>query len=189
MRWLRTGIPRSTFSLGALREIGGALTLFKVAKHDREFLLATHGLDKHSEQSGDVSDELIEEQQEAAAEDNLDAGRITQTTRDWLIATLATRYKGHPFAEFCAQLLEAMGYRTQLSPPGRDRGVDIVAHKDPLGLEQPLIKVQCKSSEGQVGDVRALRALGGRVALAASDAQRLGAGYSATDLSGCIKDL
>ena len=33
-----------------------------------------------------------------------------------------------------------------------DEGVDIVAHKDELGFEPPIIKVQVKSGEGTLGD-------------------------------------
>jgi restriction system protein len=37
---------------------------------------------------------------------------------------------------------------TQLSGDG---GVDIIAHRDPLGLEPPIIKVQCKRTLGGIG--------------------------------------
>lgn len=43
-----------------------------------------------------------------------------------------------------------MGYRTRVSPPGPDGGVDILAHKDELGFEPPIVKVQVKSSEASV---------------------------------------
>jgi restriction system protein len=45
-----------------------------------------------------------------------------------------------------------MGYRTRISPEGPDGGIDIIAHRDELGLEPPIIKVQVKSTEGSVGD-------------------------------------
>jgi restriction system protein len=45
-----------------------------------------------------------------------------------------------------------MGYRTRISPEGPDGGIDIIAHKDELGFEPPIIKVQVKSGEGNVGD-------------------------------------
>src|SRR5262249_645914 len=35
---------------------------------------------------------------------------------------------------------------------GPDGGIDIIAHKDELGFEPPIIKVQVKSSEGSIGD-------------------------------------
>lgn len=51
-----------------------------------------------------------------------------------------------------------MGYRTRVSPPGPDTGIDIIAHKDELGFEPPFIKVQVKSVEGSIGapEVQAL---------------------------------
>jgi restriction system protein len=70
--------------------------------------------------------------------------------------------KGHPFADFIAHLLNTMGYRTRVSPEGPDGGIDIVAHKDELGFEPPIIKVQVKSSEGSIGDP-AVPALYGKV--------------------------
>jgi restriction system protein len=41
-------------------------------------------------------------------------------------------------------LLRAMGYQTRVSPPGADRGKDIVASPDGLGLKQPRIRVEVK---------------------------------------------
>jgi predicted Mrr-cat superfamily restriction endonuclease len=38
-------------------------------------------------------------------------------------------------------------------------GIDIVAHKDELGFEPPIIKVQVKSSEGSIGDPGGLPSL------------------------------
>ena len=44
-----------------------------------------------------------------------------------------------------AALLKAMGYHVSwVSPPGPDRGIDILAHTDPLGTQVPRIKVQVK---------------------------------------------
>jgi len=51
-----------------------------------------------------------------------------------------------------AHLLGTMGYRTGVSPGGPDGGVDIIAHRDELGFEPPVIKVQVKSKEGSSGD-------------------------------------
>ncbi|MBI4601555.1 MAG: restriction endonuclease [Planctomycetes bacterium] len=44
-----------------------------------------------------------------------------------------------------AGLLVAMGYHVVwTSPPGPDKGLDIIAHTDPLGIQGPRIKVQVK---------------------------------------------
>jgi len=83
---------------------------------------------------------------------------IEQTTADFIHKQLAKELKGHAFADFVAHLLQQMGYRTRVSRPGPDTGIDIVAHKDELGFEPPFIKVQVKSGEGSIGapDVQAL---------------------------------
>ena len=63
---------------------------------------------------------------------------------------------------FVAGLLRAMGYKTRISPPGPDRGRDIFASPDGLGLEDPRIFVEVKHRGGAMGapDVRSF--LGGR---------------------------
>lgn len=64
--------------------------------------------------------------------------------------------------EMVAAILRAMGYRTIVSPPGSDRGRDIIASPDGLGLQHPRIAVEVKHRKGQMGapDIRAF--LGGR---------------------------
>jgi hypothetical protein len=43
-----------------------------------------------------------------------------------------------------AGILRSMGYFTQVAPEGKDGGVDIVASRDALGVEPPIVKVQVK---------------------------------------------
>ena len=54
----------------------------------------------------------------------------------------------YDFQELVADLLRVMGYHVSwIAPPGKDRGVDIIAHTDPLGTSTPRIKVQVKRRE------------------------------------------
>ena len=46
--------------------------------------------------------------------------------------------------ELVASILRGMGYRTRISPQGPDRGVDVTASPDGLGLEEPRIKAEVK---------------------------------------------
>lgn len=56
-----------------------------------------------------------------------------------------------------AGLLRGMDYHVAwVAPPGKDRGVDILAFRDPLGTEQPRIKVQVKREKDKT-DVKGLR--------------------------------
>ena len=138
VKWI-SAQPRTRFSQGALYEIGSAMSLFQVKNYADEFLNILGG--KKNEQPV-VEDTTIG----YVAED------IQQNTEDFILKKLAQELKGHMLAEFVAHLLETMGYRTRLSPEGPDGGVDIIAHKDELGFEPPIIKVQVKSTEGSLGE-------------------------------------
>jgi restriction system protein len=51
----------------------------------------------------------------------------------------------YEFQDLVAALVEAMGYHVAwVAPPGPDRGIDIIAGLDPLGIKDPRIKVQVK---------------------------------------------
>ena len=57
----------------------------------------------------------------------------------------------YKFQELVAALLKAMGYyQSWISPPGKDGGLDIIAHPDPLGTRSPRIKVQVKRTEQKI---------------------------------------
>ncbi|WP_349436415.1 restriction endonuclease [Pararhizobium sp. A13] len=53
--------------------------------------------------------------------------------------------------ELVAGLLRAMGYKTQVSPVGPDRGKDIVASPDGFGFQAPKIVVEVKHRQGAIG--------------------------------------
>lgn len=137
VKWHRA-ITRTHFSQGALYEIGSAMSLFTIKNYAEEFRVALTG--KAAAVPEDEDDTVGK-----VAKD------IEETTRDFILKLLARELKGHPFAEFVGHLLNTMGYRTRVAPPGPDGGVDIVAHKDELGFEPPIIKVQVKSNEGNIG--------------------------------------
>ena len=64
----------------------------------------------------------------------------------------------YEFQELVADLLRAMDYHVSwIAPPGKDRGIDIIAYTDPLGASVPRIKVQVKHRD-QPTSVEGLRA-------------------------------
>lgn len=87
----------------------------------------------------------------ANAEDVPNAERIEEYSRDYIVETLLNQVSGHEFERLVAQLLEAMGYRARVTEASGDGGVDVIAHRDPLGLEPPIVKVQCKRTVDSVG--------------------------------------
>jgi len=147
-KWLKE-FPRTQFSQGALYELGSAMSFFQVKTYADEYRAALEG-------KVNPPPVKVDPTVQALAED------IEQNTRDFIIKTLSQELKGHPLADFVGQLLNTMGYRTRVSEQGPDGGIDIIAHKDELGFEPPIIKVQVKSGDGSVGDP-AVSALYGKV--------------------------
>jgi len=139
VKWLRA-VPRTHFSQGALYEIGSAMSLFQIKNFADEFLQVIQGKKLPAEAPDDPA---------TVAHIARD---IEANTRDFILKRLGQALKGHPLAEFVAHLLGIMGYQTRVSPEGPDGGIDIIAHKDELGFEPPIIKVQVKSSDSSVGD-------------------------------------
>lgn len=64
--------------------------------------------------------------------------------------------------ELVAGILRGMGYQTTVSADGPDRGVDIFASPDGLGLQEPRIFVEVKHRGGAMGADQVRRFLGGR---------------------------
>lgn len=139
VKWMKQ-FPRTYFTQGALYEIGSAMSFFQVKTYADEFLAALAGETKLIEK--DEEDETVA----------YVVGEIEQNTRDFILKRLSQQLKGHPFAHFIGHLLEKMGYQTRISPEGPDGGIDIIAHKDELGFEPPIIKVQVKCVDGSIGD-------------------------------------
>jgi restriction system protein len=148
VKWLKTGIPRTDFPPAARNEVGSAMTLFQVKSHDklfRDFIKGAAATPLVTQATADP-----EQAAEAAAEvPNADS--IETDTRDFIIETLMTQLEGVEFEHFVAHLLQAMGYRARVTSASGDGGFDIVAHRDPLGVEAPIIKVQCKRTTSSMG--------------------------------------
>lgn len=138
VEWLKS-FPRTKFSQSALYEIGSALSLFQVKNFADEFRAAL---------SGETYVAPLTEDEAVAAV----VMESEQSTEDFVLKRLAHEFKGHALEHFVAHLLEAMGFRARVTKKSGDGGVDIIAHKDALGLEPPIIKVQVKSTEGSIGE-------------------------------------
>mgnify|MGYP006104339173 CR=1 FL=1 len=150
VRWDKVGISRAVFSQAALYEIGSLLTVFRIRKHEAEFQAA---LEAHGPVTDPVDHavEVIPAQDREESEDEPRVSRVDRHTRDFVLEQLHRPLKHEEFEEFTADLLRAMGYQARVTQYSQDGGVDVIAHRDPLGIEPPLIKVQCKHLIGTVG--------------------------------------
>jgi restriction system protein len=148
VKWLQS-VPRTKFTQGALYEIGAAMSLFLVKNYADEFRGALEG--KSTPITPVAQDETVAK----VAKD------IEEQTEDFVLKRLAQELKGEPLEDFIIHLLKCMGYQARPTPKN-EPSVDVIAHKDLLGVEQPIIKVQVKSSEGSIVD-RDVSALYGKL--------------------------
>jgi restriction system protein len=150
VKWMHE-IPRTSLSSGLLLELGAAMSLFSVKSHAAELRAAMAG--KAAPADAVVAD--------ADTGSGIDADEAEQLTRDFILKRIAQKLKGLAMEDLVKHLLEQMGYRVRKTPVN-EPSVDLIAHRDVLGLEPPIIKVQVKSGDGAVSD-RDVSALAGKV--------------------------
>ena len=79
------------------------------------------------------------------------------------IEDMIAKLDPYEMEELVAGILRAMGYKTRITAKGADRGVDIFASPDGLGLEEPRIFVEVKHRLGSTMGSQVLRSfIGGR---------------------------
>ena len=144
VRWLKTGVARGLFPQAALYEIGSAITLFQVRKHADVFRQFLSSPSEETFERTTAAVPTTTDDTAASADDEPNADSIEQHTRDFIVKVLLRELSHEEFEHFTADLLRSMGYQARVTPYSADGGADVIAHKDPLGLEPPLIKVQCK---------------------------------------------
>ncbi|WP_430428748.1 restriction endonuclease [Parasphingorhabdus sp.] len=137
IKWLAS-LPRTDFSQNALNEIGSAITMFRVSSNSDEFVAAMEGEEFEAGDIDEVSAERV-------------SAQVEESTEDFIIKRLKTSQTPYQFEHFVAHLLKCMGYHSRVTQASADGGIDIIAHRDELGFEPPIIKVQCKQILSTIG--------------------------------------
>lgn len=138
VKWEQRRVRRDDLSESARNTLGAIQTFFSIDSVAHEF-------QRHLGQDQVASEpEAGEEDPEAWYENVLAVSRERAADR---IAKLDP----WQLQDLVAGLLQAMGYRTTVSKPGRDGGIDILAHPDEFGFAEPRIKVQVKHMKQAVG--------------------------------------
>lgn len=138
VRWIAK-LSRDVFSQGALYELGSMMTLFEVKSFAEEFQRKFECM----RPDGTIVPQ-DEDTEESVARD------LTESTRDFISRKLKTDLKGYPLEPFVANLFCAMGYRSHVTRSVRDEGIDVIAHRDELGIEPPILKIQVKAHEANI---------------------------------------
>jgi restriction system protein len=144
VKWLKT-VPRSVFPKDILRSMSIPPTVFKVTRNDAENQVKSIiDLDLPTETAPETDVDI-----ETVADD--EDLNLEEVARDEILKFIQTKFKRHEFARLVDAILRAQGYKTVVSPPGPDGGVDILAGSGALGFDQPRLCVQVKSGCGPEG--------------------------------------
>lgn len=155
VEWKNTDVTRAAIKDDLLNTINGAMTIFQAAKNNAEARLRTAmqtGIDPGSGGATPTAPK-------ASGPEPFDDADVTDPTpaptleaiRDRVTTHLVENFKGHRLTELIAAILRIKGYVCEVSPPGPDQGVDIIAGRGPLGLDSPTLIVEVKSEAGQIG--------------------------------------
>jgi restriction system protein len=132
-------ISRDALKPSSRNSLGSTLTLFAVNEEVQEDLLTAANLPRTLRPSTEVevSSDDAQEQFEFIKEETEE--KAFELVKD-KIAALSEK----DVPRLVAAVLRAMGLKTKVSAPGSDRGVDVLASPDGLGLLEPRVKVEVK---------------------------------------------
>ena len=139
VKWLRK-IARDSLSVGTRNSLGSTLTIFRVPDEAAaEMRAASQPLDAPETEPPAAPEATTEDQ---SSLDNLRQEMVDKAGE--FIEDLLAALDPYEMQDLVAGVLRAMGYKTRVSPKGADRGVDIFASPDGLGLQEPRIFVEVK---------------------------------------------
>ncbi len=156
VKWLKEAVPRASFEADLLFSMGALQTVCQIKRDDAEKRIKAV-LEGKKAGPGPTAPKVGEEEGAEEREPEID---LEQMADDQISQRIQRQFKGHALSDLVAAILNAEGYQTDVSPPGADGGVDILAGKGSMGFDHPLLCAQVKSgSERQ--DVKVLRELKG----------------------------
>lgn len=143
VKWVAQDVPRSAFDQDLLFSIGAFSTICQIRRNDAEKrirAMAVAGFSGTSARAKGGDDEL-------GSDGTID---LEQVAQDQIAKLIIAKFKGHGLAKLVGSILRAQGYTVHESPPGPDKGIDLLAAPGPLGFGRPRICVQVKSGDGPV---------------------------------------
>lgn len=144
-------VNRDDLSVSTKNSLGSIATIFEVSADAREELLSVL--------SGAVNQPISSEAANDSELDNIRNDFIEKSHE--FIKDKILQLDWEDMQDLVAAVLRAMGYKTRVSPRGSDRGKDIIASPDGLGLEDPRILVEVKHRQGSMGSQEIRSFIGG----------------------------
>lgn len=144
-------ISRDFISTGTKNSLGSPQTLFRLTPEQKDEILKIFSGKVNKE----VKEEHIEEENKEFSETLLDNAK--ESLKDAIQSLTPDEME-----ELLKEVLNAMGYIAKRSKKGADRGIDVFASTDGLGLEDPRIFVEVKHRKGPMSSQDIRQFIGGR---------------------------
>ena len=144
IEWITKDMPRTRLDQDLLYSLGAFLTVCRIQRNEAEVRIpaAVNAFLSGTATSGKITSSVDDK------EENVD---LETLGRDQIRVAIERDFAGHRLQDLVASILEVEGYKTVVSPPGKDGGVDVLAGKGLLGLEEPRICVQVKATSSPAG--------------------------------------
>jgi restriction system protein len=158
VKWTRE-TPRDVLETTTRNSLGAIQSLFRLSPE------ATEDLRRNGQPLGTLEEQGAAAPPRAVQHEPEVVATIREETlakADEFIEDAMDALNWEQMQELVAGILRAMGYRTIVSGPGPDRGVDIFASPDGLGLQEPRIFVEVKHRVQVIGSREVRSFLGGR---------------------------
>ncbi|MEW4275374.1 restriction endonuclease [Priestia megaterium] len=149
VEWITKDMPRTCLKQDLLYSLGAFMTVCRIQRNGAETRIPAavqNYIDKTSSPLH-ITSKLAEE----ATDDISEVADLETLGKDQIRSFINQQFAGHRLQDLVAAIFEVEGYATVVSPPGKDGGVDILAGKGLLGLEEPRICVQVKATSTPAG--------------------------------------
>ena len=152
VEWLATDIPRTSFGQDLLYSFGGLATVFRVRANDAHARIER--VVEASKKGTTAAEQTTDTEQPSDADatgEEVPASVLYEQIQDRIVTLIRQKFPGPALERLVASILEASGYDAQLTRPGPDSGIDIVAGKGDMGFGEPRLCIQVKSTSTPVG--------------------------------------
>lgn len=144
VKWITKDMPRTNLNQDLLYSLGAFMTVCRIQRNDAETRIPAavqRYLGKVSSASPQAPTTI-----EESLDDKSVVADLETLGKDQIRSFINQQFAGHRLQDLVSAIFEVEGYATVVSPPGKDGGVDILAGKGLLGLEEPRICVQVKAT-------------------------------------------
>ena len=159
VKWHSEPVAKTVIGEDLLLSLNALMTVFKPSKNDaanRLAAIAANGKDPGAPEGAGGAPPSSD----SAEKDVTDPVAVPtlESIQDRVRAHVSENFREHELTRLVADILTVLGFQCEVSPPGPDGGVDIIAGTGPLGLDSPTVIVEVKSERTPV-DVKVLRGL------------------------------